>query len=265
VPNSFSRRWLLSGGLSLMASSSIAFGRDREGSRIFRRQQEGLEGRDYLDPWDPSDYPDQYDEESNFDPDDQAFDDDQGFDNDQGYDPNLLPPPESEVDYPIERVDPSLIERRYWRQVVEFEDDVEPGTIVVDPKAHFLYFVRGRRQAIRYGVGVGRAGFSWSGVAEIKMKRRWPRWVPPKEMVARDERAMKWANGQPGGPDNPLGARALYLYSDGKDTLYRIHGTNEPESIGKSVSSGCIRMLNEDIVDLFERVEIGTKVLVRPS
>ena len=156
MPNSLSRRLLLSGGLSLMASSSIAFGRDGEGSRIFRRQQEGLEGRDYLDPWDPDDYPDQYDEEPNFDPDDQAFDDDQGFD------PDLLPPPESEVDYPIEPVDPSLIESRHWRQVVEFEDTVEPGTIVVDPKAHFLYFVRGNGQAIRYGVGVGRAGFSWS-------------------------------------------------------------------------------------------------------
>jgi lipoprotein-anchoring transpeptidase ErfK/SrfK len=110
---------------------------------------------------------------------------------------------------------------------------------------------------------VGRDGFAWSGKAEIRMKRRWPRWVPPKEMVARDERARKWANGQPGGPGNPLGARALYLYAGGKDTLYRIHGTTEPESIGKSVSSGCVRMLNEDVADLFERVEIGTQVIVR--
>jgi lipoprotein-anchoring transpeptidase ErfK/SrfK len=97
------------------------------------------------------------------------------------------------------------------------------------------------------------------------MKRRWPRWVPPKEMVERDERARKWANGQPGGPDNPLGARALYLYSGGQDTLYRIHGTNEPKSIGKSVSSGCVRMLNEDIVELFDKVKIGTKVVVRAT
>lgn len=256
MPNSFSRRRLLTGGLSLMASSSFAFGRDGEGIRVFGGLRN--EGSDYLDPWDPEDYDEQYGQEPYIDP-------DQGFDDDQGYDPDLLPPPESEVDYPIEPVDPSLIESRYRRQVVEFDDDVELGTIVVDPKAHFLYFARGDRRAIRYGVGVGRAGFSWSGVAEIRMKRRWPRWVPPKEMVARDERAMKWANGQPGGPDNPLGARALYLYSGGKDTLYRIHGTTEPESIGKSVSSGCIRMLNEDVADLFERVEIGTKVLVRPA
>ena len=145
------------------------------------------------------------------------------------YDPALLPPPEADFDYPIEAVDPALIEPHYRRQVVEFDEFVKPGTIIVDPAAHFLYHVREHRQAVRYGVGVGRDGFAWSGTAEIRMKRRWPRWVPPKEMVARDERAAKWANGQPGGPGNPLGARALYLYADGKDTLYRIHGTVEPE------------------------------------
>ena len=176
-----------------------------------------------------------------------------------------MPPPESEFDYPVEPVDLSLIESRYRRQVVEFDGFVKPGTIVVDPKAHFLYYVRRNGQATRYGVGVGRAGFAWSGNAEIRMKRRWPRWVPPKEMVDRDERAQKWFNGQPGGPDNPLGARALYLYSGGKDTLYRIHGTNEPQSIGKSVSSGCVRMLNEDVAELFDQVEIGTQVIVRSS
>jgi lipoprotein-anchoring transpeptidase ErfK/SrfK len=147
--------------------------------------------------------------------------------------------------------------------VVEFDGFVKPGTIVVDPRAHFLYNVLGNRQAIRYGVGVGRDGFAWAGEAEIRMMRRWPRWVPPKEMVDRDKRAKKWVNGQPGGPGNPLGARALYLYSEGKDTLYRIHGTTEPQSIGKSVSSGCVRMLNEDVADLFQRVMIGTKVIVR--
>ena len=183
----------------------------------------------------------------------------------QYYDPALLPPPESDFDYPIEAVDPSLIEPRYRRQVVEFNGLVKPGTIIVDPAAHFLYQVFGNRQAVRYGVGVGRDGFAWSGKAEIRMKRSWPRWVPPKEMVARDKRARKWANGQPGGPGNPLGARALYLYADGKDTLYRIHGTIEPESIGKSVSSGCVRMLNEDVADLFDQVEIGTQVIVRSS
>lgn len=181
----------------------------------------------------------------------------------QDYDPELLPPPESEFDYPVEPVDPSLIDSVYRRQLVEFQDFVAPGTIIIDPKEHFLYQALGNRQAMRYGVGVGRAGFAWAGNAEIRMMRRWPRWVPPKEMVARDKRAKKWANGQPGGPDNPLGARALYLYAGGKDTLFRIHGTIEPQSIGKSVSSGCIRMLNEDVADLFDRVMIGTKVIVR--
>ena len=213
--------------------------------------------RDYLDPWDSDDGGDYEEEPYVDDP------GDKGFDNEQGYDPDLLPPPESEIDYPIKSVNLAKIPSRYWQQVVEFEENVEPGTIVVDPKAHFLYHARGYRQAARYGVGVGRSGFSWSGQAVIGMKRRWPRWVPPKEMVSRDKRAMKWVNGQPGGPGNPLGARALYLYSGGKDTLYRIHGTTEPQSIGKSVSSGCIRMLNEDIADLYERVKIGTKVIVR--
>ena len=117
----------------------------------------------------------------------------------------------------------------------------------------------------RYGVGVGRAGFAWSGAATVGMKRRWPRWVPPRAMVDRDPKARKWMNGQPGGPDNPLGARALYLFADGRDTLYRIHGTNEPHTIGKAVSSGCIRMLNQDVAELFERVMPGTIVQVRPS
>ena len=256
----FSRRQLIVSGIGFVATPSVAFARDGEGTRVFRWEQGELrdkygEGLDYLDPWDPDDEED-YNEEPSIDP------GNQGFDDEQGYDPDLLPPPESEVDYPIEPAE-QMIDRRYWRQVVEFEDDVEPGTIVVDPKEHFLYQARGNGQAIRYGVGVGRSGFSWSGKAEIRMKRRWPRWVPPREMVSRDKRAMKWANGQPGGPGNPLGARALYLYSAGKDTLYRIHGTTEPQSIGKSVSSGCIRMLNEDVANLYDRVEIGTKVIVR--
>jgi lipoprotein-anchoring transpeptidase ErfK/SrfK len=179
------------------------------------------------------------------------------------YDPDLLPPPEAEIDYPIEPVDPKLIKKKFRRQTVAYEGPEPAGTVVVDPRQHFLYFVNGDGTAIRYGVGVGRAGFAWSGDAEIRMKRRWPRWVPPREMVDRDERARLWMNGMPGGPDNPLGARALYLFADGKDTLYRIHGTNEPHSIGQSVSSGCIRMLNEDVDDLFSRVEIGTAVVVR--
>jgi len=116
--------------------------------------------------------------------------------------------------------------------------------------------------AISYGVGVGRFGFTWRGVATVGRKSEWPRWIPPAEMVARDRYAAKYADGMPGGPDNPLGARALYLYSGNRDTLYRIHGTREPWTIGRAVSSGCIRMLNEDVIDLYNRAPIGTKVIV---
>ncbi|HUR42468.1 MAG TPA: L,D-transpeptidase [Aestuariivirga sp.] len=192
--------------------------------------------------------------------------DDYGFyDDESGYDPALLPPAESEIDFTIEPVDPGKIPKQFRRQVVAYEGAEHAGTIVVDPAARHLYHVREGGEAVRYGVGVGRAGFAWSGTAEIAMKRRWPRWVPPKEMVARDKNAAKWANGQPGGPDNPLGARALYLYADGKDTLYRIHGTNDPTSIGKAKSSGCVRMLNQDIAELFLQVPLHTQVVVRAA
>lgn len=183
----------------------------------------------------------------------------------QYFDPALLPPPESETDFPIEPVSPRLIPAKFRRQEVDFDGAEDPGTLVVDPDHRFLYHVLAYGRARRYGVGVGRAGFAWAGNAKIGMKRRWPRWVPPREMVDRDPRAKKWVNGQPGGPDNPLGARALYLYSGGQDTMYRIHGTNEPKSIGKAMSSGCIRMLNEDVAHLFDNVIVGTPVTVRAS
>ncbi len=183
----------------------------------------------------------------------------------QYFDPALLPPAESVIDFPVEPIDPRLIKRKFRRQTVDFEGSEDPGTLVVDPDNRFLYQVLAYGLATRYGVGVGRAGFAWAGSARIGMKRRWPRWVPPREMVDRDERARKWVNGQPGGPENPLGARALYLYSGGKDTMYRIHGTNDPKSIGLAMSSGCIRMLNEDVAELFDNVIVGTPVIVRPS
>lgn len=181
------------------------------------------------------------------------------------FDPALLPPPESDVDYPIEAVDPSRVSPEYRLQEVEFEGKEQAGTLVVDPDLFYLYHVLVYGRAKRYGVSVGRAGFAWAGDASIGMKRRWPRWVPPRDMIDRDPKARQWVNGQPGGPDNPLGARALYLFANGKDTLYRIHGTNQPQTIGKAVSSGCIRMLNEEVADLFENVRIGTPVIVRPS
>lgn len=179
-------------------------------------------------------------------------------------DPDQLPPPESDVDYPIIPASAG-IPPQFRAQTVNLPGITLPGAILVDPAAHFLYLINGDGTARRYGVGVGREGFAWAGSAVIGMKRRWPRWVPPRDMVRRDRKARRWANGQPGGPGNPLGARALYLHQDGQDTLYRIHGTNEPQSIGKSVSSGCIRMLNEHIAELYDLVSIGTPVIVLPT
>ena len=176
-------------------------------------------------------------------------------------DPSLIPPAESPVDFPIERFSENL-PAKFRRQQVTFGTQEKPGTIIVDPEHRFLYFIESAGQAIRYGVGVGREGFAWSGEAYIGMKRKWPRWVPPEDMVQRDVHATEWANGMPGGPKNPLGARALYLNANKMDTMYRIHGTNDPTSIGKAMSSGCVRMLNEDIADLFERAPMGTKVIV---
>ena len=181
------------------------------------------------------------------------------------YDPALLPPPEAPEDFPIEKVNLKKIPRQFHRQLAGYDGQEFPGTIVIDPGQRFLYHVREGHTAIRYGVGVGRAGFAWAGVAKVGLKRRWPRWLPPREMVARDKNAVKWANVQPGGPGNPLGARALYLYANGADTLYRIHGTNNPSSIGKAMSSGCIRLLNQDIAELYLLVPLGTQVVVRPA
>jgi lipoprotein-anchoring transpeptidase ErfK/SrfK len=137
------------------------------------------------------------------------------------------------------------------------------GTIVVDPGNFFLYYIGGRDVAIRYGVGVGQAGLAFKGQAIVGRKEEWPRWRPTANMINRSpERFAGLAKGMRGGPGNPLGARALYLYRDGKDTMYRIHGTTEPQSIGQSVSNGCIRMLNKHIIDLYGRVLVGTPVLV---
>ncbi|MBC6718837.1 L,D-transpeptidase [Aurantimonas sp. DM33-3] len=138
------------------------------------------------------------------------------------------------------------------------------GTIVIDPRAKFLYLMEEGGFARRYGIGVGRAGLRFSGRAVVGLKAKWPRWTPTSNMIKRDPgKYARYAGGLKGGPGNPLGARALYLYRDGKDTLYRIHGTNQPSSIGKAVSNGCIRMLNDHVSDLYERVSVGTEVVVR--
>jgi lipoprotein-anchoring transpeptidase ErfK/SrfK len=143
------------------------------------------------------------------------------------------------------------------RQVVEYSGEAS-GTIVIDTARTYLYYVLGGGRAIRYGIGVGREGFTWSGVETIARKSEWPDWIPPAEMVARQPYLPRWVAG---GPGNPLGARALYL----GNTAYRIHGTNQPATIGGHVSSGCIRMLNEDVMDLYDRVNVGTKVVVLPG
>ncbi len=173
--------------------------------------------------------------------------------------------PATKEPYQVPPVNLSTIPIQYHRQIVTDPTGEAPGTIVVDPGQRYLYLVLANGKARRYGIGVGREGFAWNGTATIQMKREWPKWFPPVEMQARDERARKYSDGMDGGVDNPLGARAMYLFKDGKDTLYRIHGTNEPQSIGKAVSSGCIRMLNADVIDLYDRVPLGTKVVVLPA
>lgn len=172
--------------------------------------------------------------------------------------------------FPIPAVRLAGIDRAFLRNIVNYPTREPPGTIIIDPRHHFLYFVEGGGRAIRYGVGVGRQGFSWSGEATIHDKQEWPDWYPPKEMFERQPEIMKAMTelqsgiGMPGGPGNPLGARALYLWQNNKDTLYRIHGTVEPWTIGKNVSSGCIRMINQDAIDLYQRASVGAKVVVLP-
>jgi len=142
------------------------------------------------------------------------------------------------------------------RTVVSYPSREKPGTVVVDTGERRLYYVIGDGRAIRYGIGVGRDGFTWRGVKSVSAKREWPSWTPPAQMLKRRPDLPRF---MPGGPDNPLGARAMYLGS----TLYRIHGSNEPETIGQAVSSGCFRMTNQDVIDLYNRVSVGAKVIVQ--
>lgn len=167
--------------------------------------------------------------------------------------------------FPVPAIDVTQVEQRFLRQEVEFAGPESAGDIVVDPSRRFLYLVRENGRALRYGCGVGQAGFDYQGDAIIARKAAWPRWTPTQNMIQREpERYGPFADGMDGGLDNPLGARALYLFKNGHDTLYRIHGTNEPWSIGQSVSSGCIRLFNQDIIDLHRRVPTGTRVTVLP-
>ncbi|WP_244631206.1 L,D-transpeptidase [Aureimonas sp. ME7] len=151
------------------------------------------------------------------------------------------------------------LDPRFLPQMVDYRGGHAPGTIVIDPSQHFLYHVEAGGRAKRYGVGVGKEGFGWSGSETVSRKAEWPGWTPPAEMIRREAAKGRYLPAHmPGGVENPLGARALYLGS----TLYRIHGTNQPSTIGHSVSSGCIRMRNEDVIDLYERVGVGTRVIV---
>ncbi len=168
----------------------------------------------------------------------------------------------SDEPYPVFASDTKLVDYRFRRREVIYDGNERPGTIVVDASKRYLYFVQEAGKAIRYGVGVGRDGFAWSGTATIGRKSKWPKWTPTPDQLELHPNWEKWSKGFPGGQGNPLGARAMYLYRDGADLLYRIHGTVEPTSIGKRVSSGCIRMINYDVIDLYERVPVGTKVIV---
>jgi lipoprotein-anchoring transpeptidase ErfK/SrfK len=156
------------------------------------------------------------------------------------------------------------LDSQFIRREVTTPDHIpnEPGTIVVDTPNRYLYLVQANNRSMRYGIGVGREGFAWQGEAVIKAKQAWPTWTPTQEMLKRDPSARPWAKGMPGGLGNPLGARALYLFKDDKDTLYRIHGTTEQWSIGQAVSSGCVRLLDQDVIDLYRRVPLGTRVIV---
>jgi lipoprotein-anchoring transpeptidase ErfK/SrfK len=160
-----------------------------------------------------------------------------------------------DADPGLEQPPSMAIDPRYLRQEVAYAGNEEPGTIVIDTPQRFLFLVEPNGKAIRYGIGVGRPGFTWAGVHTVTAKREWPDWRPPDEMLKRQPNLPSF---MAGGPNNPLGARALYLGS----TLYRIHGSNEPWTIGHRVSSGCIRLRNEDVIDLYSRVKIGTKVVV---
>jgi lipoprotein-anchoring transpeptidase ErfK/SrfK len=154
------------------------------------------------------------------------------------------------------------IPQQFRRQSVYFETSEVPGTIIINPSQRVLHYVTGKNQALRYGISVGRSGFEWAGTAIVNEKKQWPTWTPPAEMIARDPKLAKWKDGQPGGPTNPLGARAIYLTTNGVDYGYRIHGTPDWRSIGRNASSGCIRMINQDVIDLYSRIQGGEKVVV---
>lgn len=167
--------------------------------------------------------------------------------------------------FPLPAIDPDILAPQYRRKRVSYSTREKPGTLIVDTGNFYLYLIEPAGSAMRYGVGLGRAGFEWSGRARVAWKRPWPRWTPPDTMIAREPHLEKWSvrnGGMPPGLDNPLGARALYIFEGKVDTLYRLHGTHEAGSIGKAVSSGCVRLINQDAIDLYDRVKSNASILV---
>lgn len=167
-----------------------------------------------------------------------------------------------EEQFPVPAVDLRYLDPHFYRQRVDYPTAEEPGTVIVDTANYYLYHVEEGGTAMRYGAGLGRAGFEWSGRGHIAYKREWPVWTPPADMIERQPELEKWRHGQPPGLDNPLGARALYIHQGNRDTLYRIHGTGETWTIGKAVSSGCVRLLHQDVIDLAGRVRSGSAIIV---
>jgi len=164
--------------------------------------------------------------------------------------------------YPLPPFDEKKLPKDFRRAIVPYPTRHWPGTIIINTGSRQLFLIMEGQQALRFGCAVGRDGFRWAGLADVGRKVMWPRWTPPKDMIERSPEKAKWKDGMPGGPENPLGARALYLFQNGGDTLYRIHGTNEPMSIGKNASSGCIRMLNQNVIELYRRAPVGARVVV---
>jgi lipoprotein-anchoring transpeptidase ErfK/SrfK len=170
--------------------------------------------------------------------------------------------PRPDERFPIPAVNVAKVNPKYFRRTVSYKSAEAVGTIIVDPKNHFVYRIDGDNMATRYGVSVGRDGFRWNGEAYVGRKSEWPIWTPPKEMIERQPEAAKYAGGMAPGLDNPLGARALHLYQDGVYTLYTLYSTIRPETIGRGISSGCIGLLTQDMIELYDRTPVDTKVIV---
>jgi lipoprotein-anchoring transpeptidase ErfK/SrfK len=173
--------------------------------------------------------------------------------------------PAPDEKFPIPAVDVTKIDPKYYRRTVKYDTNEAAGTIIIDPSKYYVYRIEDDGNATRYGANVGRQGFLWSGEAYVGRKAEWPIWTPPKEMIVRQPEAAKYAGGMPAGLDNPLGARTLYLYQNGVYTLYTLYSTSDPETIGTNLTSGCTGLLSQDMIDLYSRTPVKTKVVVLPA